>query len=225
MRKKRTIIYIDGYNLYYGLLKGSKAKWLDLFALAKSLLNDTHEIIEVRYYTSIVKPSPYDAAAVERQNVYLQALSAMEVVKVISGFYSKHTALMPPQRKACAVCEESKDGYVRVMKLEEKRSDVNLAVDAVTDAALNKADSFVIITGDSDQTGTIEKIRRLFKKPVIVFDPHENECQHLKVAASYYKNIPRDLPARCQLPDVIPVGTKGHTIHRPPAWSLPTSIP
>ena len=218
MKKKRTIIYIDGYNLYYGLLKGSSAKWLDLLTLAKALLNDTHEIIEVRYYTSIVKPSPYDAAAVERQNVYLQALMTQEVVKVMLGFYSKHTALMAPQRKRCAVCEESKDGYVRVMKLEEKRSDVNLAIDAVADAALDRADSIVLITGDSDQTGTIEKIRRQFNKPVIVFDPHERESQHLKRAATFYKNIPRDLPAKCQLPDAIPVGTHGNFIRRPAAW-------
>ncbi len=26
---KRTIAYIDGYNLYYGLLKGTKFKWKD----------------------------------------------------------------------------------------------------------------------------------------------------------------------------------------------------
>ena len=104
------------------------------------------------------------------------------------------------------------------MKLEEKRSDVNLAVDAVTDAALDRADSIVLITGDSDQTGTIERIRRQFKKPVIVFDPHERESQHLKKAATFYKNIPRDLPARCQLPDEIPVGTRGNFIRRPAAW-------
>ena len=218
MNKKRTIIYIDGYNLYYGLLKGMTAKWLDLVALSEALLKDTHEIVEVRYYTSIVKPTPYDAAAVDRQNVYLQALGTEEIVRVILGFYSKHTALMAPQRKKCAACEESKNGYVRVMKLEEKRSDVNLAIDAVTDAALGKVDSVVLITGDSDQTGTIEKIRKQFKKPVIVFDPHEKESQHLKRAATFYKNIPRDLPARCQLPDAIPVGTHGNFIHRPAAW-------
>ena len=218
MNKKRTIIYIDGYNLYYGLLKGTAFKWLDLLAFARALLNDTHEIVEVRYYTSIVKPSPYDAAAVERQNVYLQSLETIEMVKVVLGFYSKHTALMAPQRKRCVTCEESKDGYVRVMKLEEKRSDVNLAIDAVADAALGKADSLVLITGDSDQTGTIEKIRKQFNKPVIVFDPHEKESQHLKKAATFYKNIPRDLPAHCQLPDEIPVGTRGNLIRRPTAW-------
>ena len=27
--KMRTIAYIDGFNLYYGLLKGTPYKWLD----------------------------------------------------------------------------------------------------------------------------------------------------------------------------------------------------
>ena len=42
--------------------------------------------------------------------------------------------------------------------------------------------------------------------------------KHLKWSATYYKNIPRDLPARCQLPDAIPVGTHGNFIRRPEAW-------
>ena len=42
--------------------------------------------------------------------------------------------------------------------------------------------------------------------------------EHLKRAASYYKNIPRDLPSLYQLPDAIPVGTHGNFIRRPEAW-------
>jgi len=35
----RTRIYIDGYNLYYGCLKGTHLKWLDLLTLfEKSIL-------------------------------------------------------------------------------------------------------------------------------------------------------------------------------------------
>jgi hypothetical protein len=29
----KTTIYIDGYNLYYGLIKNTKYKWLDLQGL------------------------------------------------------------------------------------------------------------------------------------------------------------------------------------------------
>ena len=39
----------------------------------------------------------------------------------------------------------------------------------------------------------------------------------LRFHATYCYNIPRDLPARCQLPDVVPL-PNGRTVHRPPAW-------
>ena len=35
---KRVIAYIDGYNLYYGLLKGTPHKWLDLVSFVKCFL-------------------------------------------------------------------------------------------------------------------------------------------------------------------------------------------
>ena len=33
-----TNVYVDGFNLYYGALKGTPYKWLDLGALSKVLL-------------------------------------------------------------------------------------------------------------------------------------------------------------------------------------------
>ena len=42
---KKTIAYIDGYNLYYGLLKGNPSvKWLDLRALVNSMFKEEHEL-------------------------------------------------------------------------------------------------------------------------------------------------------------------------------------
>ena len=31
----RTRVYIDGFNLYYGAVKGTSFKWLDLVELAR----------------------------------------------------------------------------------------------------------------------------------------------------------------------------------------------
>ena len=39
---------------------------------------------------------------------------------------------------------------------------------------------------------------------MLVSPPHIAVSEHLKRAATYYKHIPRDLPAKCQLPEVIP---------------------
>ena len=182
--KKKTIVYIDGYNLYYGLLKGTAYKWLDLLAFARQLLPDDHEVIAVKYFTSCTLTYPHDNAAVERQNVYLQALLSFAKVKV---------------------------------RLEEKRSDVNLAVEMMVDAAQSDVECLVVVTGDADQVGTIEAARWRFRKTVVVFNPHERISDHLKRAASYYKNIPRDLPAQCQLPETVTLAN-GRTVHRPPAW-------
>jgi len=118
----------------------------------------------------------------------------------------------------CADCDVVEDGLVQVYKMEEKRSDVNLAVSAVVDAAVNRADCFVFITGDSDQVGAIEAIRYKYGKTVVVFNPHESGGKHLKRTASFFKSIPRDLPAKCQLPDVLPIGTHGNFICRPADW-------
>ena len=225
--KKRAIAYIDGYNLYYGLLKGTPHKWLDLYSFARSLIRRDCDLVAVKYFTAPIKTYPHDFAAVDRQKVYLQAIAASGNVEVTLGFYAKNKALVPYADSRCAPCEVVANGFVPVYKLEEKRSDVNLAVSLVTDAATNSADCFAVITGDSDQVGAIETVRYRFRKPVIVFNPHVGESLHLKRAATYYRNIPRDLPAQHQLPDEIPYGKRrDRFIHRPVAWtSLTTSTP
>ena len=62
----KAIVYIDGYNLYYGLLKGTPYKWLDLWALARALLKEDIELLAVKYFTAPVKTFPYDLGAVDR---------------------------------------------------------------------------------------------------------------------------------------------------------------
>jgi hypothetical protein len=51
----RTIVYVDGYNLYYGLLRKSPHKWLDLYSLFQNHVLDQADVLEVRYYTAPIK--------------------------------------------------------------------------------------------------------------------------------------------------------------------------
>ena len=221
---KKTLVYIDGYNLYYGLLKGSPdSKWLNLRALVAAMFKEKHEICSIKFFTARVRTYPHDIAAEERQKIYLQALVAFGGVEIIEGFYSKKKAWLPHVNGKCRTCEESHAGMAHVVKLEEKRSDVNLAITALVDATRSDADCFVLVTGDSDQAGTVYALRHEFGKSVLVFNPHVAVAEHLKRAATYYKHIPRDLPAKCQLPEIIPIGTHGRTIHRPAAWAAPAS--
>lgn len=55
-------VYIDGFNLYYGCLKGTAYKWLDLEALAKRLL-PKDEINRIRYFTAKVDGRAGDRGA------------------------------------------------------------------------------------------------------------------------------------------------------------------
>ena len=216
---KKTIAYIDGYNLYYGLLKGSPSiKWLDLHKLVSSMFKVQHELLAVKFFTARVRTYPHDQMAEERQKIYLQALRAFGGVEIIEGFYSKKKTWMPHVNPTCRVCDEAHAGLARVVKLEEKRSDVNLAVTALVDATRTDADCFVLVTGDADQAGTVYALRHEFRKTVLVFNPHTAVSEHLNRVASYYAHIPRDLPARCQLPDLVPI-PNGNTIHRPSAWA------
>ena len=90
---KKAIVYIDGYNLYFGLLKGTPWKWLDLRRFAEALVAGRFEIIEVRYFTAPIKTHPVDLAATERQNAYVQALLTLLGVKVVQGIYSNSESL------------------------------------------------------------------------------------------------------------------------------------
>ena len=42
--------------------------------LAHSQLDSNHELVAVRYFSSRTKTYPHDPAAIERQNIYLQAV-------------------------------------------------------------------------------------------------------------------------------------------------------
>ena len=113
----------------------------------------------------------------------------------------------------------ARDGLVRVVKLEEKRTDVNIASAMLLDAFNNKADVFVLVSGDTDFIAPVKIVRKDFKKTVIVLNPRDSKSW-LKDCASYSRDIPRDLPAQCQLPDIVPYGKRGDRfIHRPIAWS------
>ena len=219
----KTNVYIDAGNLYYGLLRDNRsAKWLDPLALARALIRSDHVIGVVKFYTARVRTYPYDAEAVERQRIYLRALSEIKGLKIVEGYYNKNKVWMPAVSSACRTCKETADGRVHIVKLEEKRTDVNIATDMLYDAFTDSIDAVALISGDSDFIAPLDLIRKKFGKQVLVFDPHQrfsDICYH----ASYYAHIPRDLPAKCQLPEVIPVGTHGRTIHRPAAWAAPAT--
>src|SRR6266511_3125248 len=114
----RTNVYVDAFNLYYGCLKGTPYRWLDLAALCRRLLpND--EINRIRYFTALVSARPDDPQEPQRQLTYLRALRTIPNLSIHTGHYLSHSVRMrlanpPPGGPAT----------VEVIKTEEKSSDV-----------------------------------------------------------------------------------------------------
>ena len=62
----RTFIY-DGFNLYYGDLKETSWKWLDLVALFEKVQQPHHEILTIEYFTARVSDTLGDQSKPQRQ--------------------------------------------------------------------------------------------------------------------------------------------------------------
>ena len=142
MKKYKTIIYVDGFNLYYGVLKGTPYKWLDIDVLVKNLLTK-NEIISLKYFTAPVKSDRKNPRRLMNQNTYIAALQeSILYFECIKGYIvekklkAKH--LNPPPSR------------VEVSLREEKETDVNIAVEIVKDCYTKDFDCVVLISNDSD---------------------------------------------------------------------------
>jgi len=206
----RSIIYVDGFNLYYGAVKDTKGKkWLNLERFF-CRLRPHDDIRAIKYFTTLV-----EGPALTHQETYLLALSTLPAVEVIYGKFK-------PKMVRCGVkaCSWSGDRWFRV--LEEKRTDVNIAVTMLVDVIEDKCDRLVVVSGDSDLVPAISTIKTIAPgKHVTVYVPARNLMRgaavEIRAAADKHRTLPNDLIAKSQFPATIPDG-KGGYIQRPPDW-------
>jgi uncharacterized LabA/DUF88 family protein len=208
----RTSIYVDGFNLYFGALKNSPYKWLDIKTLCTHILKPENEIRHIKYFTAHVQPTPTNPTKNLDQQVYLRALrrTAPEL-EVITGQFATHKV-----RKRLVTPPATGPKHAEVWHTTEKGSDVNLAVHMVNDAWLNAYDCAVVISGDSDLAESIRLVRQHHPKKVVgVFAPGKRGMsQKLALAATFMRAISTTALAASQFPDHIP----GTTIFKPKDW-------
>ena len=60
----RTIVYVDGFNLYYGAVRGTPYKWLDLRALFTRILRPDNKIPMTPGRTDTTVPSSAPTTAI-----------------------------------------------------------------------------------------------------------------------------------------------------------------
>lgn len=203
-----VIVYVDGFNLYYGCLKRTPYKWLDLGRLSAVMLpNDT--VMAIRYHTARISARPGNPSGPTDQQIYLRALRTIPTLSITYGHFLTHSVQMrltdvtPPKR-------------VWVDKTEEKGSDVNLASHLVRDACQNAFKAAVLITNDSDLAEPVRIVRDELHLPVGILNPHEHHSAELKRVCTFQKRIRQSDLIACQFPDVLR-DAKGE-IRKPPSW-------
>ena len=178
MIKPTASIYVDGLNLYRQKLEyHPDSKWLDLLRLSQVLL-PTHEIVRVRYFAARVKPGVNDAMSPIRQMVYWRALRTLGPLLTI------HEGQMrSDKRKMLAVPrafhEDGSPVMHRVLKIEEKGSDVSLASHMILDAATKPSDIHVLVSSDSDFVPPLSILSNDLGVATGLFSPIDNPSTSL----------------------------------------------
>lgn len=224
----KTIIYVDGYNLFYGCLKHTSEKWLDLnklffeFILHPQAPQSTP--VTLKFFTADIKAkvatNGHDAQLA--QQTYHRALQELyrDKITIIKGYYSLDRARLLAYKKP-----PDKTERVEVWKLEEKQTDVNIALEAYRDVAKGKAEQVVFVSNDTDIAPALAAIREDFGSsvnigviiPVRKVSGGRPGNQQLSNHADWTrKYITDEELANSQLPDNIP--TRKKTITKPEYW-------
>jgi hypothetical protein len=206
-----THVYVDGFNLYYGALKGTPYKWLDLGALCRRLV-PRDDIRLIRYFTARVSDRPHAPGLAVRQDTYLRALAVDPSVQIHFGQFKTGVKRMP----RAPLPTRGRPSMIEVVATEEKGSDVNLASYLLLDALRTACDTALVVTNDSDLATPIRLARQEAGMTVGVVNPHPARRRSLELRGSFFKQIRRGDLRASQFPDIIE-GDAGR-IRKPKSW-------
>lgn len=228
----RTACFVDGYNLFYGLLAGTQYKWLDLPALLAHIIrveNPDNTLDAVSFFTSGVKPSlaTRGIASKEAQDTYIRAL----IARGVTVFYGRHQL---ESGKAPRFIDKdtpaSRTDQVEIWKLEEKETDVHIAISmyrlAARQATLppeQRIQQLVLVSADTDMTPALRALHEDFPELHLgVILPHREGIQRtvpgsLKQYANWMRHLVTNVElAEHQFPLRIP--TRKKPIDKPDYW-------
>ena len=206
----RTIVYVDGFNLYYRALRSTSYRWLNIGRLAELLLPQ-HQIDRIRYFTARVSSRPDDPTQAQRQQAYLRALQTIPNLTIHYGHF-----LSGRKRRPLSQPPPSGPRFVEITDTEEKGSDVNIATYLMLDGFEDSYELAVVISNDSDLTLPINLTRTRLNKQVGVIDPSNRRSFELSDAASWYRPLRRGPLSASLFPDTL-TDAEG-AITKPAGW-------
>jgi hypothetical protein len=126
--------------------------------------------------------------------------------------YWGHYQSEPRSCRACGAVEQVPS---------EKKTDVNIAVEMLTDAFSDRFDTALLITADSDLVPAVCAIKKLYpsKRVVVAFPPERASAELQKHAHACFP-IGRAKFSACQLPEIISKKQNGAVVEltRPEKW-------
>lgn len=210
-----TNVYVDGFNLYYGCLKGTPHKWLNLEALFDQVL-PKNQIQNIHYFTARVEARPGDPDVAVRQAAYLRALATLPRVQIHYGTFLSSAVRAPvlecsaegrPVRRNNRLVVKRKPSGAVVMewvhKTEEKGSDVNLAAYLLRDALKKVSPCAVVVSNDSDLLTPIRMAQTDGHIVVGLIPPRPNGSAELKRLANFKRDIRPHHLISSQFPTVV----------------------
>jgi uncharacterized LabA/DUF88 family protein len=202
--KERIIAYIDGFNLYFGLKsKGwRRYYWLDLQKTVQNLLKSNQLLEYTKYFTARIT-GPHDKQ--KRQTTYIEALETLSNFQI---FYGKYQHIP----RTCRQCDFHEEVPI------EKMTDVNIAVELLSDAFQDLYDAAYLISADSDLVPVIATLRSLFpKKRIVVAFPPGRYSRDLANKARFSMTIGRRTIAKSLFPSEIRKAN-GYILKCPELW-------
>ncbi|BDF96027.1 NYN domain-containing protein [Pseudoalteromonas sp. KAN5] len=206
---------------------------MDIFRLFDSFIlpSSTNEIhtsdnLSIKFFTAdIIEKAAMSKDSLADQQAYHRALtfhSLKNQLEIIKGYYSINPTRAfkideKEPKKPPNECE-----YVDIWKLEEKQTDVNIAVEALFDVLTDESiEQVVFVTNDTDLERALEKIKSLNKVKIGLVIPTTDNVRYpnekLDIHADWTrKNILIDELKLSQLPRVIQGGRKPVT--KPIGW-------
>lgn len=145
-----TIVYIDGFNLYYSL-KNTPYKWLNIETLVDSVLDSSwHNVIQIKYFTARVKRKPRDPSNVIRQDVYLRVVQTLQKVEIVYGKFKrrniKASLLIKNPEQLKQMRKIIGKNTIPFFKYKEKETDVNIATNIIYDCCKENISSVALLS-------------------------------------------------------------------------------
>jgi 6-hydroxy-3-succinoylpyridine 3-monooxygenase len=229
----RTRVYIDGYNLYYGCLKSSQYKWLDLRALIECILpsilfQPNGERLQyafqrpaIKYFTApILRAFAQSDDSVSCQHNYHIALRGHigDGIEIIKGYHDAKPAraFAWEEGKSARECKK-----LDIWKLEEKQSDVSLALNAYSDAVRKEVDQVIAVTNDSDFVPAMKMLRQHTSAVVGLIVPMRQNVGNVNTELTKHAHwvrthIREEEFSASQLPAMVRL--QNGAVHKPLSW-------